>query len=94
LSAVGWYSENSNGAVKEVGKKQANELGIYDMSGNLWELSGSWFRGYSDGSLWSTRGGMWSEYEFRCAVSFNDGYSPVDRRIDTVGFRVALSSIP
>ncbi len=37
LKDVGWYDENSNGETKPVGKKHYNPLGIYDMSGNVWE---------------------------------------------------------
>ena len=59
LSAVGWYAANSGGDVHEVGKKQANELGIYDMSGNVWEWNGSWYPGY-EGSYRVIRGGLFS----------------------------------
>lgn len=37
LKQVGWYNENSNGEIKEVGLLSPNELGLYDMSGNVWE---------------------------------------------------------
>lgn len=37
LNEVGWYSENSNGLIKEPGLKKPNELGLYDMSGNVYE---------------------------------------------------------
>ncbi len=46
LKDVGWYSKNSNNVTMEVGLKYPNELGIYDMSGNVWEWCGDW---YSDG---------------------------------------------
>jgi len=37
IDSVGWYKDNSNGQTHPVGQKQSNELGIYDMSGNVWE---------------------------------------------------------
>ena len=43
LKEVGWYKENSHGETKEVGLKYPNELGIYDMSGNVWEWCRDWY---------------------------------------------------
>jgi formylglycine-generating enzyme required for sulfatase activity len=91
LNAVGWYGGNSGNAVKEVGKKLANELGIYDMSGNLWEWSGSWYPGY-EGSIRVIRGGYWLSYAEFCSVAYRLSYDPEYR--DPIGFRVALSSVP
>jgi formylglycine-generating enzyme required for sulfatase activity len=92
LSAVGWYGGNSGNAVKEVGKKLANELGIYDMSGNLWEWSGSWYPGY-EGSYRVFRGGSGSDGAEGCSVAYRGGINPEDRGYN-YGFRVALSSVP
>jgi formylglycine-generating enzyme required for sulfatase activity len=92
LSLVGWYSDNSGGAVKEVGKKLANELGIYDMSGNLFEWSGSWYPGY-EGSFRVIRGGYWYDSAENCTVAFRDYLIP-EYRYYYYGFRVALSSVP
>jgi formylglycine-generating enzyme required for sulfatase activity len=44
---VAWYYDNSDSKTHEVGKKQPNGLGIYDMSGNVWEWCWDWYGGYS-----------------------------------------------
>jgi formylglycine-generating enzyme required for sulfatase activity len=78
--------------VKEVGKKLANELGIYDMSGNLLEWSGSWNPGY-EGSFRVIRGGGWYDSAVICRVADRGSDAPGDRDVNH-GFRVALSSVP
>ena len=50
LSDVAWYKDNSGGKIHAVGSKQSNELGIYDMSGNVWEWCNDWFGSYSHSS--------------------------------------------
>jgi formylglycine-generating enzyme required for sulfatase activity len=92
LNAVGWYYENSGGTVKEVGKKQANELGIYDMSGNLWEWSGSWHPG-AEGSYRVFRGGNWFYIAEFCTVA-NPLLGVPGQGGGGYGFRLALSSVP
>jgi formylglycine-generating enzyme required for sulfatase activity len=102
LSAVGWYGGNSGGAVEEVGKKLANELGIYDMSGNLWEWSGSWYPGAPEGSSRVLRGGDWYySVELYCTVAFRTYDFPEYRNgrdggtgDGYYGFRVALNAAP
>jgi len=47
---VAWYTSNSNSMTHEVGKKQPNGLGIYDMSGNVWERCWDWYGSYTSGA--------------------------------------------
>lgn len=84
LDEVGWYSENSGKRPHPVGMKQPNELGIYDMSGNLWE----WCAGFTvrDGKEYAmVRGGTWFNereicrttcryYLFPNSKHFNNGF--------------------
>jgi formylglycine-generating enzyme required for sulfatase activity len=103
LNAVGWYGFNSDAAVHEVGTKLANELGIYDMSGNISEWSGksgTWHPGLYPES-WRTysypvsRGGNWASDGFLCRPAFSRSYQPPDKLDDRtrtgLGFRVATS---
>ncbi len=103
LDEVGWYDENSGNQTHEVGTKRANELGIYDMSGNVcewcWDIYGKYSalsetnpRGTSNGSYRVIRGGCWQYGDFYCRVAYrNDGYP--DDSYDKVGFRLARSVI-
>lgn len=51
IGSVAWYGKNSSGKTHEVGQKQPNELGLYDMSGNVMEFCLGWGGGYKDSSL-------------------------------------------
>ena len=101
LDAVAWYTSNSGNKTHSVGTKQPNELGIYDMSGNVWEWVSDWYGNYSStaasnpkgpisGSHHVNRGGSWSYNAKGCRVANRDGDGP-DRRSNSVGFRLALS---
>ena len=100
IGNVAWYYDNSGGRTHAVGTKSPNELGIYDMSGNVWEWCHDWFDSYSsssqrnpkgpnNGSDRVNRGGCWGNDAGLCRVSTR-GYDSPDSRIIILGFRLAL----
>ncbi len=98
LSSVAWYSENSGSETHRVGAKSPNELGIHDMSGNVWEWCLDLFKPYPGCSVDDrtgvhrvTRGGGWSGIARRCRTS-NRGHDEPDNRSNNVGFRLAAAA--
>ena len=97
IDGVAWYNDSKT---HEVGTKAANSLGLYDMSGNVWEWCWDWdgsieagtaSGGAASGSLRVARGGGWSYDASLCTVSIrsinNPGY-----RDSNLGFRLVRSS--
>lgn len=97
---VAWCSNNSGQKTHPVKTKKPNELGLFDMSGNVFEWCLDGFGNYSNseqtnpngalsGSLRVYRGGSWGDTAGCCRVSYRNGNTPTDTFIN-LGFRLAL----
>ena len=80
IDKVAWYDDNSGRETHEVGKKQPNELGIYDMSGNVWEWC--WNLYDNSGSYRVDRGGSWDSFAEGCRVTNRLNGNPDSRYYD------------
>jgi formylglycine-generating enzyme required for sulfatase activity len=102
IDSVAWYDGNSDNKTHTVGSKSPNELGIYDMSGNLWEWCSDWHdenyyksspssnpKGASSGTFRVLRGGSWSNVAVHCRVAYRY-FSSSSGRGDLIGFRLLL----
>ena len=97
LGRNAWYSANSNNRTHEVKKKNRNPLGLYDMSGNVWEWCWDWhsasvdsstpITGVASGSYRARRGGCYNSAASVCNVVSRTGMSP-ETRDNSHGFRV------
>ena len=103
IDDVAWYIDNSNKRPHPVGTKQANELGLYDMSGNVGEWCSDWDGSYSSysqtnptgpnsGSSRVNRGGFWRYNARYCRTPERSSNAP-DYCVNFIGLRLVLSHL-
>jgi len=99
---VAWSKDNAGNGTHDVKTKTANELGLYDMSGNVSEWVWDWYgdyssasqtdpRGVSTGSYRARRGGSWNDASLAATVTYRDGNTPSRTKNDR-GFRVVRNA--
>jgi len=99
VGTIAWYTTNSGGETHTVGGKAANALGLYDMSGNVYEWVNDWYGAYSSGAQTNPpgpvsgsyrvlRGGSWADSTYGVRSSVRNYSAPVTT-YSRIGFRVA-----
>ena len=105
LDALAWHKANSGSSTHPVAQKNPNGLGLYDMSGNVYEWCQDWYgedyysnsphsnpRGPSSGTGRVVRGGCWGDVSYFARSAFRNG-GDSGSRFSCLGFRLALPSV-
>ena len=90
IDRIAWYNENSEGQIHEVGSKEPNAWGLYDMLGNVWEWCWDLYDEEVYGSYRIFRGGSWAEEARGCGATCRRRSHPTFC-VDDLGFRLARS---
>lgn len=102
IDEVAWYIGNLKNGTRDVGTKKPNELGIYDMSGNLWEMCWDWSGDYDSsiqtdptgpksGTCRVIRGGSFFDHTISCTITTRSASCPDRMFAIAIGFRLVRS---
>lgn len=89
INSIAWFKNNSDNKTHQVGQKEPNSWGLYDMLGNVWEWCSNIYDESVYGSYRIFRGGGWSDEERSVMATNRRRSHPLKFKIDDLGFRIA-----